>query len=187
LAHSLISAVHLGGHRHHKVAGIDVLLPLPPSGRQGRQHNKSGRLDPRLPLGNVATIPHLYKNALIDIRLFLFEATKTFDIFGWRDERIIDTSSLFIPIPKTIFFGYGVPASEDGGCGLFFRHYTEMGVSSAVLHPHHQASFFCIGVSRRGFLGLLFSSSCDTIYLVFWACVFSTITEAATFHPSLQR
>jgi hypothetical protein len=134
-----------------------------------------GRLDPRLPWQLHDT--HLYKIHLIDIALPLRSDKNVFDIPGWRDERIIDTSTLFISIPKNNSFGYGAPASKDGGSGLFFRLLRNGRFPRRFCILIKPA--FCIGVSRRSFAGLLFFLSRYHTFGV-WACSF-LITEAATF------
>ncbi|KAK4118709.1 hypothetical protein N657DRAFT_329593 [Parathielavia appendiculata] len=110
----------------------------------------------------------------IDICHFLFEATKLFDNFRWRDERIIDTSSLFISILKTNFlFGYGVPASKDGGCGFFLR----LQRNGRFLGGFASSSSQLFASVSAEFVGFAFHL--DTIYLVFRASLFFVITEAA--------
>jgi hypothetical protein len=84
---------------------------------------------------------------------------------------------LFISTSKNKSFGYGAPASEDGGSGLSFFNYNEMGVFHGGFASSSQpfASAPHDGVLR---VLLFFLSRYHTFGV--WACSF-LITEAATF------
>ena len=82
----------------------------------------------------------------------LFEAEK-FDIFGRRDERIIDTSSLLISVQKQ----HSVrcfPTSKDGGCG-FSSTSNEMGVFHGGF-ASSTSQFFASATHDGVLAGLLF-------------------------------
>lgn len=180
------AAVYLGGHRPtHHVAAIDFSFFLSPADKGDNQPGRlQGRLVPRLPGNPLTTTPNLYTIPLIDISTYasLFRSGKL-DIFGRRDERIIDTSSLFISVQKQHSVR-GLLTSKDGGCG-FTSTYNEMG----VFHGGFASSTasFCIGDSRRSSCGFAFSYF-SIPHIGVWACYFfSPHHGSGDFQPSHDK
>ena len=155
----------------YNVAGIDSFSSSSLwQARATTLHCFQGRLDSRLPWQPSRRYPHLYKFLERHMPLPLRSDR-------WKNNRYLSCLQQKKVLRITV-----LPASEDGGCGSFFDYQRNGRFPRRFCILIKSA--FCIGVLRRSSTGLLFSLSIPYI-LVFWACSFLIITEAATF-PSLR-